>query len=110
MLLNPTVIIEVLSPATEAFDRGEKWERYRTWLPSLTDYVLVSQHRPGVEHYSRHTEGRWLLTPADGLEAVLLIESINCTLPLAEVYDRVAFPTDEESALDDEAGPSTPET
>lgn len=110
VLLNPTVIIELLSPATESFDRGEKWERYRTWLPSLTDYVLVSQHRPAVEHYSRHTEGRWLLTPADGLEATLHVDSINCTLPLAEVYDRIAFPPEDEPAPDEEAEPSPPET
>jgi Uma2 family endonuclease len=53
VLLNPTVIIEVLSPTTEVFDRGEKWARYQAWLLSLTDYLLVSQSKPMIEHYRR---------------------------------------------------------
>lgn len=58
VLLNPTVIIEVLSPTTEAFDRGEKFLRYRTHIESLTDYVLVSQSRPLIEHFLRQTGGQ----------------------------------------------------
>ena len=61
VLLNATVIVEVLSPSTEAFDRGEKFRRYRTWLPTLTDYVLVAQDRPLIDHYHRQEDGTWAL-------------------------------------------------
>ena len=57
VLLNPTVIVEVLSPSTEAFDRGEKFRRYRAWLPALTDYLLVAQDRPLIDHYHRQEDG-----------------------------------------------------
>ena len=57
VLLNPTVIVEVLSPSTEAFDRGDKFHRYRRWLPTLTDYVLVAQDRPVIDHYQRTPTG-----------------------------------------------------
>src|SRR5215467_10497286 len=53
VLLNPVVIVEVLSESTESFDRGEKWSRYQTWLPSLLEYILVSQKKPHIEHYIR---------------------------------------------------------
>ncbi|HUK89991.1 MAG TPA: Uma2 family endonuclease [Blastocatellia bacterium] len=92
VVLNPTVIIEVLSPSTEAFDRGEKWFRYQTWLPSLTDYILVSQSKPLLEHYRRQRNGDWLYTPVKGLDGT--IEVIDCSLRLVEVYDRVTFPDD----------------
>jgi Uma2 family endonuclease len=102
VLLNPSIIIEVTSPTTESFDHTGKWLRYQTWLPELTDYVLVSQLRPVIEHFSRRPAGQWLYTPASGLEASLRIDSINCTLPLAEVYDRVTFPPEDDLIADDE--------
>ena len=92
VLLNPTVIIEVLSPATESFDRGEKFLRYRTQIPSLTDYVLVSQAWPLIEHFRRQKIDEWILSTASDIESSLQIASIDCTLHLSEVYDRVAFP------------------
>lgn len=93
ILLNPKVIVEVLSDSTEAFDRGEKFQRFRQWNPSLTDYVLVAQHRPQVDHYRRNANGSsWTLDSYDGLEAELVIASIECRLPLKDVYDRVVFP------------------
>jgi Uma2 family endonuclease len=92
VLLNPTVLIEVLSPATEAFDRGEKWARYQTWLPSLIDYLLVSQTKPMLEHYQRQTSGGWLYFSVYGLGEPLYLPSIDCTLRLTEVYDRITFP------------------
>ncbi|MGH9839684.1 MAG: Uma2 family endonuclease [Blastocatellia bacterium] len=92
VLLNPTVIIEVTSKSTEAFDRGEKFIRYRTWLPTLTDYLLVAQDKPLVEHYRRQENGEWALATIAGLDADLTIASINCTLKLSEIYDGVAFP------------------
>jgi Uma2 family endonuclease len=96
VLLNPTVIIEVLSPTTESFDRGGKFLRYRTHIETLNDYVLVSQDKPLIEHYLRQPHGQWLLSSVSGLESSLYLASIDCHLHLAEVYDRVTF-SDEEA-------------
>lgn len=90
VLLNPVVIFEVLSRSTEAYDRGEKFERYKT-IETLTDYVLVSQDRPRLEHFSRRPDGTWSLTELSRLESSLDIASINCRVPLSEVYDRIEF-------------------
>lgn len=94
VLLNPSVIIEVLSKSTEAFDRGEKFMRYRTWLSSFTDYILVAQDQPVIEHYRRQPNDDWVLTTVQGLDAHLSIQSIGCTLQLREVYDGVIFPAE----------------
>ena len=92
-LLNPTLIVEVLSPSTERWDRGGKFAGYRR-LASLGDYVLVAQDAVRVEHYTRHGEG-WLLTELADLGAALAIPSLDVTLPLGDLYDRVApFPDD----------------
>lgn len=95
-LLNPTALIEVLSPSTEAYDRGAKFAAYRS-LPSLSDYLLVAQDQAMVEHYVRQADDRWLLTSYTGLESVVQIESIGCELRLADVYDKVEFPLTVES-------------
>jgi Uma2 family endonuclease len=92
VLVNPQVIVEVLSPSTEAFDRGERFHRYRRWLPTLTDYVLVGQDRPVIDHYHRAEDGLWMLQTLEDLEARLALETIGCTVPLAEVYERIVFP------------------
>ncbi|MBI1763885.1 MAG: Uma2 family endonuclease [Acidobacteria bacterium] len=110
VLLNPTVIIEVLSPATEAFDRGEKWERYQLWLPSLTDYVLVSQAKPLLEHFERQTDGAWLYRRTAGLEASLQLNSIACTLRLTDVYNRVVFPPEPEDPSEELPDTELPDT
>jgi Uma2 family endonuclease len=86
-LLNPTAIVEVVSPSTEAYDRGEKFAHYRR-LASLREYVLVAQDRVRVEHYVRRGE-QWLLTELAGLDATLPLESLGCALALADVYERV---------------------
>jgi Uma2 family endonuclease len=91
-LLNPTVLIEVLSPSTEACDRGAKFEQYRT-LASLVDYLLIAQDRCHVEHFARQPDGRWLLSEARSLEETLRIASIECELALAEVYEKVPLET-----------------
>ena len=84
----------MLSPTTEAFDRGQKFLRYRTWLPSLTDYLLVSQDQPLIELFSRHQDGEWGIAPAvTELQGTIEVRSIGCVLRLAEVYDRIAFPS-----------------
>lgn len=94
VLINPRVIIEVLSPSTEAFDRGEKFWRYRTNLPSLTDYVVVAQSRPLVEHFALQPNGLWLLAAsAAALAESVTLTSIDCLLRLSEVYDRIVFPS-----------------
>ena len=94
VLLNPTLIVEVLSDSTEAFDRGEKFRRYRTWLTTLTDYLLVAQDKPLIDHYHRVEANRWELVSIEGLEASLHLEGLNCTLRLVDVYDRIVFPTE----------------
>jgi Uma2 family endonuclease len=94
-LLNPTVIIEVLSPSTEAYDRGTKFEFYRT-LESLTDYLLISQSKPIIEHFARQPDDRWLLSTYKGLDAVAPVPSIGCELRLADVYDKVTWPAEED--------------
>jgi Uma2 family endonuclease len=92
VLLNPTAVFEVLSPGTEAYDRGEKFLRYRNGIETLIDYVLVSQIRALVERYSRQPDGQWLYVTVDGLSKRIQIESIRCTLELSEIYARVEFP------------------
>jgi Uma2 family endonuclease len=99
VILNPKVIAEVLSPSTEAFDRGEKFERYQTWNPTLTDYVLISQDRPQIEHFHRQTDGSWSFNRHSGLDATVTIPSIECSLKLADVYDRIAFPETSNGAI-----------
>ncbi len=89
LLLNPAVIFEVLSPSTESEDRGEKWQRYRR-MPSLRQYVLVSQKAPLIEVYTRSGDV-WTYSDADGLNASIHLASIDCTLALREVYARITF-------------------
>lgn len=93
ILTNPTVVFEVLSPSTEAYDRGEKFLRYRTQIETLREYVLVSQHRPLVEHYVRQPDGSWSYSSAGDLSEAIDLPSIDCRLPLSEIYDRIIFPT-----------------
>ena len=88
-ITNPTVIIEVLSPSTEAHDRGFKFAQYRK-IDSLHEYVLVSQSEPRVEKFHRRGE-QWVLSECVGIEAVCELESVNCRIQLAEIYDKVAF-------------------
>ncbi|MFL6253879.1 MAG: Uma2 family endonuclease [Pyrinomonadaceae bacterium] len=90
IILNPDVIIEVLSPSTEAYDRGAKFQAYRT-IESLKEYVLVSQQTPLIEQYVRGEAMKWTLTAAAGLEGSLTLPSIGCTLNLGAVYDKVEF-------------------
>lgn len=89
-LLNPTVIVEVLSPTTELYDRSKKFALY-SGLESLTDYLLVAQARPRVELYTRHGETQWLLTVAENLTSHVEIASIDCSLALSAIYENVGF-------------------
>ena len=90
VLLNPSVIVEVLSASTEAYDRGEKFALYRR-LPSLREYALVSQDKPCVELFSRQADGGWLLTEYAEDEATISLPSIGCLLVLRDLYHKVAF-------------------
>ena len=99
ILLNPIILVEVLSPSTEAYDRGEKFSHYRH-LTSLQEYVLVSQDKVLVERYRRPkkhetapvTAQDWIFTAFQTLEDILPFTSVQCELPLQEIYERVTFP------------------
>ena len=97
-LLNPSVIIEVLSPSTESYDRGAKFAHYRR-MDSLQEYVLVSQDTPQVEHY-RRTGDSWVLTELSDLDAELSLASLDCNLALRDMYDGVPFPPDTSAPRD----------
>ncbi len=90
-LLNPQVIFEVLSPSTEDFDRGDKFERYKL-IDSLTDYVLAASEKMRMEHYIRQAAGDWLYREYHLETDVLKLASVDAELPLAEIYERVTFP------------------
>jgi Uma2 family endonuclease len=92
-LLNPTLIVEVLSPSTEAYHRGVKSAQYRT-IKSLEEYVLVAQAEPRVEVFRRQPGGHWLLSEAVGLDAVARFESLDCVIKLGDIYDKVTFNAD----------------
>jgi Uma2 family endonuclease len=89
-LLNPKLIVEVLSPTTEAYDRGKKFEHYQS-VDSLAEYLLVDPARPRVEHYLRQDGNQWLLTVLEEFAATVPLPSIQCELPLTEIYDKVVF-------------------
>lgn len=90
-LINPMVIIEVLSESTEAYDRGKKFEKYRL-IPELREYGLVAQDRPYVEVFTRSdATAQWVLSEATGADAAIELLSIECTLPLADIYSKVEF-------------------
>ena len=92
VLINPTVIFEVPSPSTESYDRGEKFLRYVNGIKSLTDYILISQNNPTIEHFQKQSNGEWEKTEIEGMESVLKIASIECEISLTELYDLVEFP------------------
>src|ERR1017187_4534726 len=87
-LLNPSLIVEVLSPSTEAYDRGRKFEHYRS-VESVSEYLLVSSERVSAELYTRQPDGRWLLTAAAHMEDSLDLQSVGVHLALADLYEKV---------------------
>lgn len=89
-LINPTVLIEVLSPSTEAYDRGRKFAFYRA-IESLSEYLLIAQDEYRVEQYTRQPDARWLLSDYRTLEETVELPSIQCHLSLKEVYDKVTL-------------------
>ena len=89
-LTNPTVLFEVLSDSTESWDRGGKFRQYRD-IPSLKEYVMVTQDRASVERYIRQTDGGWLLQEIESIEAAVRFDSIDVMVPLAEIYRNIRF-------------------
>lgn len=94
-LLNPLIIVEVLSPSTERFDRGEKARLYRL-MPSLEEHILVSQNEMHVEHFVRQKNGGWLLTEISGAEEVLELPTIDCRVSLNDIYAKIDFSAENE--------------
>jgi len=89
-LLNPTFIVEVLSPSTETYDRGKKFQHYRT-LDSLREYLLIAQDGYRVEHYVRQADNQWLLSDVNRADSTLTLPSIQCTLLVSDMYEKVVF-------------------
>jgi Uma2 family endonuclease len=85
---NPLLLAEVLSDSTEQYDRGDKFEAYRT-LPSLQEYLLIDQYRPHVEQYVKQSERQWLFTEYSGLDARLKLSSVPVELALKDLYEGV---------------------
>jgi len=89
VLLNPRVIVEVLSPSTERYDQTKKFFLYRKEIPTLTDYVLISQDIAFIEHHEKQSDGKWTFNVFEGVEGIFRITSIDCDLPMSDIYDRV---------------------
>jgi Uma2 family endonuclease len=90
-LLNPSFIVEVLSPSTEAYNRVRKFKHYRS-VESVIEYLLVASESISTELYTRQSDGRWLLTAADHLEDSLDLQSVGVHVALADLYEKVDFP------------------
>lgn len=87
-LLNPTLLVEVLSKSTASYDRGEKFEHYRK-LDSLTEYLVIAQNKHHVEHYVRQPDNQWLLSETDDLQETVHLPSTGCELTLTDIYAKV---------------------
>lgn len=91
-ICNPRLLIEVLSPSTQAIDRSEKLQNYLQ-IESVEEYLMVSQSQPRIEGFFRQPGGTWLFTPTDGLEAALVVRSLGFEIPLREIFLNVQFPS-----------------
>lgn len=92
VLLNPSLLVEVLSPSTQGYDRGAKFESYRS-IPSFQEYILIAQDRVYMEHHIRQPDGSWNFTEHHNLTDEITLSSIDCTLLLAEIYESVELPS-----------------
>ncbi len=90
MLVNPQLIVEVLSDSTEAFDRGDKFTYYKS-IPSFSEYVLVAQHRPHVTVFVKHGDGFWANYEYNDLDQTVQLSSVPCELRLSDIYRGVEF-------------------
>jgi Uma2 family endonuclease len=89
-LLNPSIVIEILSISTERYDRGLKFHRYQL-IPSLREYLLIAQNKPRLDHYLRGPDNSWLPTTIEGLDGIVELPTVACTLALSDVYRQVDF-------------------
>jgi Uma2 family endonuclease len=90
-LTNPSLIVEVLSDSTEAYDRGDKFTHYKS-IESFNEYLLIAQHRPHVTHYFKAADGAWKYEELNDAGDLLRLESLDCGLGLRDVYEGVEFP------------------
>jgi Uma2 family endonuclease len=97
-IINPTVIFEVLSPSTEQYDRGRKFQAYRR-LSTLQEYVLISQTMMRIEHFKRQNEMMWLMIEYTQPDQVIELTSVACTLPLTTLYEKVGLVAEEDEPL-----------
>ena len=92
VLVNPSLIIEILSESTEAYNRGQKFVSYKS-IDSFREYLLVAQDRPYITHYIRQADGSWLRTDIEGLDNEIELVTISCKMPLREIYALVDLST-----------------
>ncbi|MFM9905212.1 MAG: Uma2 family endonuclease [Pyrinomonadaceae bacterium] len=97
-LINPLLIIEVLSESTEAYDRGLKFRLYRS-IDTLHEYVLISQDQPRIEKYNKKGDGFWVLSETSGIDSELQLESIGVAVPLSRIYRKVRFEESDEPII-----------
>lgn len=90
LLLNPILIYEVLSPSTEAYDRGDKFTHYKS-IQRLREYLLIAQHRPHITHYVKQNDGSWSYAEINGLDGAVYLPSLSITLKLSDLYQNVEF-------------------
>lgn len=93
VLVNPSMIIEILSESTEAYNRGQKFVSYKS-IDSFREYLLVAQDKPSITHYVRQADGSWLRTDIEGLDSEIELVTISCKMLLREIYALVEFPAD----------------
>jgi Uma2 family endonuclease len=94
MLVNPQLIVEVLSASTEAYDRGEKFRAYQS-IESFREYLLIAQNKAYITHYVRQPDGAWLREDIEGLERSVTLPTLECVVPFDEIYDQIEFPPEE---------------
>jgi len=106
MLVNPQLIIEILSDSAEAFDRGDKFSYYKS-IPSFTEYLLIAQHRPHITQFVKHGDGFWANYEYNDLSDTVELRSVRCSVPLNAIYRGVTFPAPEPNLSGSETAQSS---
>jgi Uma2 family endonuclease len=96
-LNNPTLIIEILSPSTERYDRGKKFQAYQT-IDSFQEYLLIAQDAVMIEHFTRQSDKLWTFDVVTDRAASITLTSIQCTLRVEDIYEKIALPAQDDSA------------
>ena len=89
-LVNPSLIIEILSPSTEAYDRGDKFTYYKS-IPSFREYLLIAQHRPHVSQFIKQPDDSWVFREFNSLNDTIKLETLSCEMTLDEIYQSISF-------------------